>query len=122
MSSKKSKEYEFPDTLADFGYGFNDEGQLRHLETKEAYQFQVREDDLEYNQKHYEAIGEIITENVYSMLEKDCELQKLELPKDAEENEPKTFFFMSDDVMTAKRLMILIHGSGAVRAGQWARK
>ncbi|XP_060062754.1 cotranscriptional regulator FAM172A homolog [Ylistrum balloti] len=122
MSDKKSKEYKFPDTLEGFGYGFNDEGQLRHLETKEAFQFQVREDDLDYNQKHYEAMGEVITDMVYSMMEKDCALRRITLPEDAEEDEPKTFFFMSNDTTSAKRLMLLIHGSGAVRAGQWARK
>ncbi|XP_033750693.1 LOW QUALITY PROTEIN: cotranscriptional regulator FAM172A-like [Pecten maximus] len=122
MSAKKSKEYTFPDTLEEFGYGFNDAGQLRHLETKEPFQFQVREDDLEYNQKRYEAMGEVITDMVYSMMEKDTRLQRISLPKDAKENEPQTFFFMSNDIMTARRLMILIHGSGAVRAGQWARK
>ena len=29
---------------------------------------------------------------------------------------------MSDDAMTNDKLMILIHGSGVVRAGQWARR
>ena len=29
---------------------------------------------------------------------------------------------MSEDAMTANKLMILIHGSGVVRAGQWARR
>ena len=44
------------------------------------------------------------------------------LQVDAEENEAKSFFFMSDDALTCDKLMILIHGSGVVRAGQWARR
>ncbi|XP_069137749.1 cotranscriptional regulator ARB2A-like [Argopecten irradians] len=80
MSTKKGKDYNFPDTLAEFGYGFNDEGQLRHLETDEAYQFQVRENDLEYNQRRYEALGEVITNMVYSMMEKDAGLERVSLP------------------------------------------
>ena len=44
------------------------------------------------------------------------------LQVDAEENEDKSFFFMSDDALTCDKLMILIHGSGVVRAGQWARR
>ena len=44
------------------------------------------------------------------------------LQVDAEEHEDKSFFFMSDDALTCDKLMILIHGSGVVRAGQWARR
>ena len=44
------------------------------------------------------------------------------LQVDAEENEDMSFFFMSDDALTCDKLMILIHGSGVVRAGQWARR
>ena len=44
------------------------------------------------------------------------------LQVDAEKNEDKSFFFMSDDALTCDKLMILIHGSGVVRAGQWARR
>ena len=29
---------------------------------------------------------------------------------------------MSDDAMESDKLLILIHGSGVVRAGQWARR
>lgn len=42
---------------------------------------------------------------------------------DATENEPKSFIFMSEDALTnPQKLMVLIHGSGVVRAGQWARR
>lgn len=44
------------------------------------------------------------------------------LQVDAEEDEDTSFIFMSDDAMTNNKLMILIHGSGVVRAGQWARR
>lgn len=44
------------------------------------------------------------------------------LQVDAEEDEGTSFIFMSDDAMTKDKLMILIHGSGVVRAGQWARR
>lgn len=44
------------------------------------------------------------------------------LQVDAEEDEGTSFIFMSDDAMTNDKLMILIHGSGVVRAGQWARR
>ena len=41
----------------------------------------------------------------------------------ARTGEATTFFFMSEDALTnPNRLLVLIHGSGAVRAGQWARR
>lgn len=44
------------------------------------------------------------------------------LQVDAKEDESTNFIFMSDDAMASEKLMILIHGSGVVRAGQWARR
>jgi len=39
------------------------------------------------------------------------------------ENEPHSFVFASQNWMsTEDRLLVLIHGSGVVRAGQWARR
>jgi len=39
------------------------------------------------------------------------------------ENEPHSFVFASKNWMTTEdRLLLLIHGSGVVRAGQWARR
>ena len=35
---------------------------------------------------------------------------------------PKSFVFKSDDFETNPNLCVLIHGSGVVRAGQWARR
>ena len=39
------------------------------------------------------------------------------------ENQPHSFVFASKNWMTTEdRLLMLIHGSGVVRAGQWARR
>ncbi|XP_056680630.1 cotranscriptional regulator FAM172A isoform X9 [Monodelphis domestica] len=114
---------EFPDTLEGFEYAFNEKGQLRHITTGEPFVFNAREDLHRWNQKRYEALGEIITKYIYELLEKDCNLKKISLPVDATESEPKNFIFMSEDAMTnPDKLMVLIHGSGVVRAGQWARR
>ncbi|KAL6033141.1 hypothetical protein STEG23_012728, partial [Scotinomys teguina] len=68
-------------------------------------------------------VNQIITKYVYELLEKDCNLQKISIPVDATESEPKSFIFMSEDALTnPQKLMVLIHGSGVVRAGQWARR
>ncbi|XP_050185286.1 cotranscriptional regulator FAM172A isoform X4 [Myiozetetes cayanensis] len=42
---------------------------------------------------------------------------------DATESEPKSFIFMSEDALiNPDKLLVLIHGNGVVRAGQWARR
>nr|CAD7452816.1 unnamed protein product [Timema tahoe] len=63
MSLKKHEEI-FPKTLKEFGYGFNEDGKLRKLDPatgepgEEPFQFVVK-DDQDYNQRHYEALGEV---------------------------------------------------------------
>jgi hypothetical protein len=44
------------------------------------------------------------------------------LKLDARKSEPTGFFFASDDTAQSDYLMIIIHGMGVVRAGQWSRK
>lgn len=113
----------FPSTIGDFGYYFNDFGQLRNVKTGEPYLFQVRPDDLSYNQRRYEALGDVITEHVYHLLETETHLKRIAVPVNAQDHEPSSFIFASEDAFTNKdRLLILIHGSGVVRAGQWSRR
>ncbi|XP_064355923.1 cotranscriptional regulator ARB2A homolog isoform X3 [Dromaius novaehollandiae] len=123
LMKKDEPPLEFPDTLEGFEYGFNEKGQLRHIKTGEPFVFNYREDLHRWNQKRYEALGEIITKYVYGLLEKECHLKKVTLPVDATESEPKSFIFLSEDALTnTDKLLVLIHGSGVVRAGQWARR
>lgn len=59
-----SKEGPFPKTLEGFGYKFNEEGKLRKIDTATGnvtdipFQFNVSSDPS-YNQKRYEAVGEV---------------------------------------------------------------
>ncbi|KAM9507678.1 cotranscriptional regulator ARB2A isoform 2-T2 [Guaruba guarouba] len=69
------------------------------------------------------SLDSIITKYVYELLQKECHLKKVTLPVDATESEPKSFIFMSEDALTnPDKLLVLIHGNGVVRAGQWARR
>lgn len=123
VCSKSKEAKTFPDTLAAFGYQFDKDGKLKNIETGEEFEFVVREGDQNYNQKHYEALGEVLTEEVYKLLETDCKLKRCPVPHDAKDGEPNTFIFMSEDAMTnPDKILVLIHGSGVVRAGQWARR
>lgn len=108
--------------LRRLGYDFNDKGELRQLDkrTKEVtdkpFVFEVKPDDKDFNQQNYENLGEIITDYVYYLLERDAKMEKLDL-------ENGSFVFVSPDWKTNKeKLLVLIHGSGVVRAGQWARR
>lgn len=64
----------------------------------------------------------MVTEEVYKLLESECGLKKAPVPLKSKQKEPETFIFVSEDVGTNEKLMVLIHGSGVVRAGQWARR
>ena len=37
-------------------------------------------------------------------------------------DEARSFIFESADARTADKLIVIIHGSGVVRAGQWSRR
>ncbi|GAB6028345.1 hypothetical protein CHUAL_002516 [Chamberlinius hualienensis] len=122
QESRKDAHREFPNTLQEFGYHFNEEGRLCDIKTGQPFDFKVSEDHT-YNQKRYEAIGEIITNHIYELLETRCGLKKLYVPIDRQNTEPQTFIFHSEDAYTnPDKLLLLIHGSGVVRAGQWARR
>ncbi|OQR73451.1 hypothetical protein BIW11_09724 [Tropilaelaps mercedesae] len=114
---------EFPRTIEEFGYRFNDRGQLRHIQTNKPFEFAVF-GSHEQNQKRYEALGCLIDEYVYDLLIKEG-LERVEAPVEgkASGDGHTTFIFQSHDALTnPNKLLLVIHGSGMVRAGQWARR
>ncbi|XP_064793921.1 cotranscriptional regulator ARB2A homolog isoform X1 [Oncorhynchus masou masou] len=123
LMKKDEPPLNFPKTLEEFEYAFNEQGRLRHITTGEAYAFNAREDLHRWNQKRYEALGEIITRYVYQLLETKCNLTKEIVPVDATAEEPRSFIYLSADAMSnPAKLLVLIQGCGVVRAGQWARR
>jgi len=104
-----------------YGYEFNDEGRLGDIKTGDGFQFDVYGDKAK-NQKRYEALGELLTLHVYDLLETSVGLQRVTIPIDKREREPSGFVFASRDFQTNPNLLLLINGSGVVRAGQWARR
>ncbi|XP_058172393.1 FAM172 family protein homolog CG10038 [Anopheles ziemanni] len=121
-----SEERTYPTTLEGFGYGFNDEGRLRQIDketgklTDRVFDYQVYT-SLSENQAHYEALGEVITEYVYQRLVEKEGLKKLYVPADVPPEEATFVFSTKEKMDRPKKLLVLIHGSGVVRAGQWAR-
>ncbi len=66
-------------------------------------------------QANYEKLGNVVTDYVYELLETRGGLKRFDL-------EGGSFVFVSPDLSRNRdKLLILIHGTGVVRAGQWAR-
>lgn len=114
VSTKKS--------LKEFGYGFNSDGHLRQLDpdtgdlTDKPFNFQKTDSRTE-NQKHYEELGETITEHVYELLEQHG-LHRIYLPEDVEKSKATFVFSTQEKLQDVDKLMVIIHGAGVVRAGQ----
>jgi len=145
MASSSLSTSPFPNSLKEFGYAFNKAGQLRQLDrdgitvSDRPFVFEVKPGDRAYNQAHYEALGEVkatnffvpkllmchlqvITEEVYRILEAEGGLERREVVLAGSRNGPRSFVFVSPGFQEKERLQVLIHGSGVVRAGQWTRK
>ncbi|XP_071479006.1 cotranscriptional regulator ARB2A homolog [Diadema antillarum] len=121
-TSSSSSKFQFPKTLEEFKYKFNEKGELRHVTSGERYVFEVERGNQAYNQKRYEALGKVVTQHIYTLLEAEG-LDRVYVPVSTDEDEPRSFVFASPNAATTTdRLLVLINGAGAVRAGQWARR
>eukprot|EP01087_Luapelamoeba_hula_P013153 TRINITY_DN3747_c0_g1_i1.p1 TRINITY_DN3747_c0_g1~~TRINITY_DN3747_c0_g1_i1.p1 ORF type:complete len:367 (-),score=74.55 TRINITY_DN3747_c0_g1_i1:140-1240(-) len=107
-----------PQSLADFGYGYNDAGQLRDLAAGEPFKY--------LDQPHYEAMGEMIVKHIQKEMVDKYNMQEITIPLGVEgSNTPaaKSCVYVTKGALSsANALIVLVHGSGNVRAGQWARK
>ncbi|XP_073960487.1 cotranscriptional regulator ARB2A isoform X3 [Choristoneura fumiferana] len=111
------------EALRDLGYGFNSNGELKKLidgvPGDEPFQFNVSDLHQEC-QVHYEEVGMAVTDYVYHLLETQEDMMRLQVPKDTVPA-TGTFIFATKEYDKKDTIVVLIHGSGAVRAGQWAR-
>ncbi|PKU41843.1 hypothetical protein llap_7842 [Limosa lapponica baueri] len=111
---------EYPEDLK---YDFNIKGELRHLDTNEPFVFNYYKNSHEQNHKRYQVLGHLITQYVYELLERVCMLQKVYIPTNATEDEPRTFFFMSENALTSSSsLVVLLQDRGVFCAGQWGQR
>ncbi|XP_063829869.1 FAM172 family protein homolog CG10038 [Ostrinia nubilalis] len=123
-SATTLKNMEAVKSMKDLGYAFNSDGQLRKIgpdgkPSEEPFQFNISDQHQEC-QAHYEELGSAITEHIYSLLETKYNLVRLPVPVGSTPA-TGTFIFASKDYNHKDVLLVLINGSGAVRAGQWAR-
>ncbi|XP_042810677.1 putative protein FAM172B isoform X2 [Panthera tigris] len=111
------------DLLEELKYDFNEKAELRHTETQRPFVFNYYKNVFERNSKRYQALGYLLEQYIYELLEKVCKLQKVYIPPEADK-EPKSFFFMSERALTSHRsvLLVLLQDQGVFRAGQWSQQ
>ena len=97
----------------EFGYYFDENLVLKNIETNENFKF--------VNQKHYEALGDLIQRYVQEKMVEKYEMIEEFIPKN--QPGPKCNIFISKNWFdeSCSKALILIQGAGAVRAGFWAR-
>ncbi|KAH8268435.1 hypothetical protein KR026_007103 [Drosophila bipectinata] len=111
--------------LRKFGYAFDDTGVLRKIDPatgepgNDQFSYNVS-DDASENEKHYQKLADQIPEIVYALLEKEG-LRRTYIPFGKPPEQSSFVYSLPAKLSQSKKLLVLIHGSGQVKAGQWAR-
>jgi len=121
-SNNPDEDNKAEDALDKLGYYFDQNGVLKDKYTLGGFVFDTNDGDQEKNQKHYEQLGHAIEKYIYMLLVKEGGLKRIQIPISHKKGDGKGFIFVSDDWMICKKLMLIIHGSGVVKAGQWSRR
>lgn len=125
FNNKNDSECMLPSTsygimVDDTGFYFTESGEFLD-ESNSKFVFAVSDSHNE-NQARYEKIGDAVTEYIYKLMEEKFQLERIRIPVEIESSEPASFVFASANFRESKKnKLVLINGSGAVRAGQWAR-
>ncbi|OMJ73458.1 hypothetical protein SteCoe_27852 [Stentor coeruleus] len=103
----------------EFGYEFDKDQVLRDIKTNEKFKFK--------GQSHYEMLGDVIQKYVQEQMIEKYGLEEVWIPLDEHDDSGiKCNVFMTKTLRNTdgnhrEKLMLLIQGAGAVRAGLWAR-
>lgn len=87
--------------------------------TTEPFDYYISSDPEECR-IHYEKVCAAINNYIYKFLILFRRMEPVVIPVNMNK-EHCTFFFVSQKCLTKNVLLVLIQGSGAVRAGQWSR-
>ena len=71
---------------------------------------------------NYERIAICLKNIVYALMKEVYKLLPVQIPLNNSSCEPVSCIFASGSETKSEKLLILIHGMGAVRAGQWSRR
>lgn len=102
-------------SLQELGYIFDEgDGKLTNFTTGYPFVFT--------DQRDYHILGKAVVQHIYGLLVSECKLTKKFL-NDNQLSGGMGYFFTSAGIEDSRgKLLILIHGSGDVRAGQWSRR
>eukprot|EP00927_Polykrikos_kofoidii_P040405 TRINITY_DN34549_c0_g1_i1.p1 TRINITY_DN34549_c0_g1~~TRINITY_DN34549_c0_g1_i1.p1 ORF type:complete len:441 (-),score=69.15 TRINITY_DN34549_c0_g1_i1:35-1357(-) len=96
--------------LRDLGYEYSLDGRLHKVDSEEGFAFE--------SQEHYDSLADAIASYVMLLLEDEVKLRPLWLPLGVGPGDGCPIF-VSEGFETARRLLLIIQGSGRVRAGTW---
>jgi hypothetical protein len=107
-----------PTMIEDFHYHYADDNRLRHCLTNETFTF--------ISTRHYNALGNCVEKHIQTLMKSNpWNYQEIWLPiknNSSDDHRDQVNIFVSDDFQSNRNgCLILIQGSGVVRAGQWAR-
>lgn len=103
-----------PKSIQDFNYYYNQFDQLRHCITNKKFVF--------LTQRHYELLGKCIEIYIQSLIKNDqWNYEEIWLPIENHYQNYVNIFISDDFKINENGCLILIQGSGVVRAGQWSR-
>jgi len=120
ISDKKKRKSEIEEentkeewNLFTLGYHFTEEGKLHQLGTESPFQF--------IEKYHYDLVAEAVLQHIQQEMKTKFEMEEVWLPIDANEEPRVNIFHTKEAFSTTGKLMVIICGTGQVRAGQWAR-
>jgi hypothetical protein len=98
------------DTLRSLGYEYRD-GKLLQVGSDQGFQFK--------DQDHYDRLANAVLEFVSTQLVEQGHLEELRVPLAASEGEATCPIYVSPDLGSCKKVLVIIQGSGRVRVGVW---
>ncbi|RDW76955.1 hypothetical protein BP6252_05008 [Coleophoma cylindrospora] len=108
LSSGLPKDPKFPSDLKGLGYFVNSKDEVRSIDNPKAYFNYFLSKNERYNEVQREAMNTALLEIVHERLEK-LGLGKIRIPLGAQDTEPHTSIFVSNDLSAQKRVIILFY-------------
>ncbi|XP_065834013.1 cotranscriptional regulator ARB2A homolog [Oscarella lobularis] len=115
---KKAKVLKPREHLINFGYRFAQDGEIVDLRGN-PFNFRLTDDMLYCVEYRYMQFLEVLSDDIFDLLENDACLSRVSIPIDASEDEPVACFFATPDYKKADKIMVLIQSMDPNLAGQW---
>lgn len=97
-----------PTKLEDFGYDYNEHGELRKISDGSKFTF--------ITQNHYNVFGDYVLNHIQTLMKQKYNFEEIWIPNENPSLEnPSCNIFLSPNAQKSKKLALIIQGSGAVR-------